>query len=78
MMSNFLIEYEAIEQYVKNLYIKNNMEEEFNKLSITQKLFIYVYFYNTTEFKQYLAIYKIKKFILDFAEMFKECLNKPY
>lgn len=71
MMSNFLIEYEAIEQYTKNLIIKNNMDEWFNKLSITQKLFIYVYFYNTTEFKEYLAIYKIKKFILNFAEMFK-------
>lgn len=71
MMSNFLIDYEAIEQYVKNLIIKNNMDEWFNKLSITQKLFIYVYFYNTTEFKQYLAVYKIKKFILNFAKMFK-------
>lgn len=47
-MSNFLIDYEAIKQYVKNLYIKNNMEEEFNQLSITQKLLIYAYFYNTT------------------------------
>lgn len=75
MMSNFLIEYEAIEQYTKNLIIKNNMDEWFNKLSITQKLFIYVYFYNTTEFKQYLAIYKIKKFILNFAEMFKEVIT---
>lgn len=71
MMSNYLIEYEAVEQYTKNLVIKNNMNEWFNKLSITQKLFIYVYFYNTTEFKEYLAIYKIKKFILNFAEMFK-------
>jgi hypothetical protein len=70
-MSNFLIDYEAIEQYVKNLVVKNNMNEWFNKLSITQKLFIYVYFYNTTEFKQYLAVYKIKKFILNFAKMFK-------
>ena len=70
-MSNYLIEYEAVEQYTKDLVIKNNMEEWFNKLSITQKLFIYVYFYNTTEFKQYLAVYKIKKFILNFAKMFK-------
>ena len=70
-MSNFLIDYEAIEQYTKNLVVKNNMNEWFNKLSITQKLFIYVYFYNTTEFKQYLAVYKIKKFILNFAKMFK-------
>lgn len=70
-MSNYLIEYEAVEQYTKNLVVKNNMNEWFNKLSITQKLFIYVYFYNTTEFKQYLAVYKIKKFILDFAKMFK-------
>lgn len=71
MMSNYLIEYEAVEQYTKNLVIKNNMNEWFNKLSITQKLFIYVYFYNTTEFKEYLTVYKIKKFILDFAKMFK-------
>lgn len=70
-MSNYLIEYEAVKQYTKDLVIKNNMEEWFNKLSITQKLFIYVYFYNTTEFKQYLAVYKIKKFILNFAKMFK-------
>lgn len=70
-MSNYLIEYEAVEQYTKNLVFKNNMEEEFNKLSIAQKLFIYVYFYNTIEFKQYLAVYKIKKFILNFAKMFK-------
>lgn len=70
-MSNYLIEYEAVEQYTKNLVVKNNMNEWFNKLSITQKLFIYVYFYNTTEFKQYLAVYKIKKFILNFAKMFK-------
>jgi hypothetical protein len=70
-MSNFLIEYEEIEQCIKDLVIKNNMEEEFNKLSITQKLFIYYYFYNTTEFKQYLAVYKIKKFILNFAKIFK-------
>lgn len=70
-MSNYLIEYEAVEQYTKNLVIKNNMEKWFNNLSITQKLFIYVYFYNTTEFKQYLAVYKIKKFILDFTKMFK-------
>lgn len=69
-MSNYLIEYEAVEQYTKNLVVKNNMNEWFNKLSITQKLFIYVYFYNTTEFKQYLAVYKIKKFILNFAKMF--------
>lgn len=71
MMSNYLIEYEAVEQYTKNLVIKNNMNEWFNKLSITQKLFIYVYFYNTTEFKEYLTVYKIKKFILDFVKMFK-------
>jgi hypothetical protein len=32
-MSNFLIDYEAIEQYVKNLVVKNNMNEWFNKLS---------------------------------------------
>ena len=70
-MSNYLIEYEAVEQYTKNLVVKNNMNEWFNKLSIAQKLFIYVYFYNTTEFKQYLAVYKIKKFILNFAKMFK-------
>lgn len=70
-MSNYLIEYEAVEQYVKNLVIKNNMEKWFNNLTITQKIFIYVYFYNTTEFKQYLTVYKIKKFILDFAKIFK-------
>lgn len=68
-MSNYLIEYEALEQYVKGLYIKNCMEEEFNKLTIAQKLFIYVYFYNTVEFKTYLTIYKIKKFILNFVKM---------
>lgn len=32
-MSNFLIDYEAIEQYVKNLVVKNNMNEWFNKLN---------------------------------------------